>query len=78
MVTVIKLRNLKFKVNANDHQPPHVHIEGAGSSIRVNLLTMEIMDGNTGFSESLVRQIIEYVLDNREILLEKWVEYHEK
>ncbi len=42
------------------------------------MLTMEIMDGNTGFSESLVRQIIEYVLDNREILLEKWVEYHEK
>lgn len=77
MVTVIKLRNLKFKINANDHKPPHVHVEGGGGSIRINLITLEIMDNETEFSESLVRRIIDYVKEHRDELLERWAEYHE-
>lgn len=76
MVTVIQLRNLKFKINANDHNPPHVHVEGGGASVRINLVTLEIMDDETDFSPSLLRKIEGYVLKHREELLERWAEYH--
>lgn len=76
MVTVIQIRNLKFKINAKDHNPPHVHVEGGGASVRINLLTLEVMDKKTGFSATALKMIERYVLVNREIFLEKWVEYH--
>lgn len=76
MVTVLKLRHLKFKINANDHNPPHVHIEGMGASVRINLVTMEVMDAETEFSAALLRKIEKYVLEYREEFLERWADYH--
>ena len=76
MTTVLRTRNLRFKINTNDHNPPHVHVEGGGASIRINLLTLEIMDFETEFSTATVRMIVNFVMINREILLEKWVEIH--
>ncbi len=76
MVMVLKLNNLKFKINQKDHNPPHVHVEGGGASIRINLLTMEVMDKKTEFTEAFMRKIVLYVIRHREELLEKWIEYH--
>lgn len=76
MVTVMRVGNLKYKVNKQDHNPPHVHVEGGGSSIRINLLTLEVMDNETEFTKSTVNKIINYVAKHREEFLEKWVEYH--
>ncbi len=53
-----------------------MHVEGGGASVRINLLTLEIMDDETDFSESFLRKIVNYVLENKETLLEKWIEYH--
>ena len=67
---------MKYKINENDHNPPHVHIEGGGYSMRVNLLTMEVMDDEVGFSRSTVRHILEIVKANRNYLLERWEAIH--
>jgi hypothetical protein len=75
MVTVLFNKHLKYKVNKRDHNPPHVHVEGGGASVRINLLTLEVMDAETDFSLSTLRKIVEYVAGNKETLLEKWVEY---
>lgn len=76
MVTVLSDRHLKYKVNENDHNPPHVHVEGGGASIRINLLTLEVMDRETMFSESTMRKIRLKVAENRELFLDKWREMH--
>lgn len=78
MVTVLRVGKLKYKVNRRDHSPPHVHVEGGGATVRVNLLTLEVMDVSTEFSKSMVRKIVMYIAEHKEELLEKWVEFHEE
>jgi autonomous glycyl radical cofactor GrcA len=78
MVTVLQIGQLKYKINQTDHNPPHVHVEGGGATLRVNLLTLEVMDESTEFSKAMVRKIVTYIAEHKEELLEKWVEYHEK
>lgn len=78
MVTVLTIWNLKFKINPRDHSPPHVHVEGGGASVRINLLTLQVMDDRTDFSQRLVHKILEHVEANREQFIEVWMVYHEK
>ena len=78
MVTILRVGKLKYKVNRQDHNPPHVHVEGGGATLRVNLLTLEVMDDSTDFSKAMVRRIVIYIAEHKEELLEKWVEYHEE
>lgn len=78
MVTVLTVGHLKYKVNQKDHNPPHVHVEGGGASVRINLVTFEVMDKETDFSERMVQKIVQYVSENKKILIEQWVEYHGK
>ncbi len=78
MVTVLRVGQLKYKINQKDHNPPHVHVEGGGATVRVNLLTLEVMDDSTEFSKGMIRKIVTYIAEHKEELLEKWVEYHEE
>ncbi len=75
MSVVIRIGKVNFKINARDHNPPHVHVEGYGESVRINLKDLEQMD-DTGFSPSSLRMIREAVRMHREELLAKWREYH--
>jgi hypothetical protein len=36
------------------------------------------MDEETDFSEQMVQKIVKYVSENKEVLIEQWVEYHGK
>ena len=68
MVTVLRVGQLKYNVNQRDHNPPHVHVEGGGASLRVNLLTLEVMDDDTEFSKSMVQRIVTYIAEHKEEL----------
>lgn len=68
MSTVVKALDLKFKINENDHNPPHVHVVGYGAKVRIDLETLEVMDSKTGFSLGAIRRIQEVVRQNREKL----------
>ena len=48
--TIFIFESLKFNINANDHPPPHVHVEGKGASVRINLVSLDFMDDETDFS----------------------------
>ena len=76
--TVFIFGSLKFKINANDHNPPHVHIEGNGTSIRINLLILEFMDDETQFSKAALGRIMTETIRRKEELMEEWKNYHEK
>jgi hypothetical protein len=75
---VFSFRSIKFRINANDHNPPHVHVEGAGAKVRIDLNTLECIDDETEFSNSSLRRILEQVRIRREELLEEWSKYHEE
>jgi Domain of unknown function (DUF4160) len=59
MPTIVSFANgaFKFKIYARDHDPPHVHAEGGGARIRIDLLTLEPLDDHTAFSRAAVRRI---------------------
>lgn len=76
MSTVYKKDGLKLKVNERDHNPPHVHVVGYGSEVRINLRTLEPMD-DSDYSRATMRKIIELVKENLDDLWEAWNEHHE-
>ena len=67
-------KHLVYKINENDHSPPHV--EGLGASVRINLLNLEVMDTKTEFSTATLNRILKIVRENRLLLLERWEELH--
>ena len=75
---VFVFESLKFKINANDHNPPHVHVEGNGANVRINILTLDYMDEETEFSRGTLDRIMSEVIKRREELMTEWKAYHEK
>ena len=75
-IKALSSKHLVYKINENDHRPPHVHIEGMGASVRINLLTLEVMDKETDFSQATLNRILRVVRENRNLLLERWEELH--
>lgn len=51
-------------------------MEGLGASVRINLLSLEIMDTETDFSHATLSRILKVVKENRFLLLERWEELH--
>jgi hypothetical protein len=76
VTVILSNQHLKYKINDRDHKPPHVHVEGGGASVRINLLTLEIMDKETDFSLPTLRRICEYVEQNQRLLLDEWEARH--
>ncbi len=75
-IKALSSKHLAYKINENDHRPPHVHVEGMGASVRINLLSLEIIDSETEFSSATLNRILRVVKENRMLLLERWEELH--
>lgn len=75
-IKALSSKHLVYKINENDHSPPHVHVEGLGASVRINLLNLEVMDTKTEFSTATLNRILRVVRENRLLLLERWEELH--
>ena len=77
MSVVVKSGSLKFKINERDHNPPHLHVEGKGASVRINLLTLDWMDAETEFSRADLRRIKAFVKERQDYFLAEWQVIHE-
>ena len=75
-IKALSSKHLVYKINENDHSPPHVHVEGMGASVRINLLTLDVLDRETEFSQATLNRIIRVVKENRLLLLERWEDLH--
>lgn len=75
-IKALSSKHLVYKINENDHGPPHVHVEGLGASVRINLLTLSVMDDETDFSNATLNRILRVVKENRMLLLERWENLH--
>ncbi len=72
MPTVARFDWGRLVVNANDHNPPHVHVMLTdGSEYRMNLLSSDFMD--TQRPRGRLRRDIERAY--RENILEIWIEW---
>lgn len=77
MVLIERFRGIKIKVNANDHNPPHCHVEGNGGKARFDLAEMEFME-----SEGFTRKDLEEIRAAIELYLPEiwatWRELHDE
>jgi hypothetical protein len=75
--------NNKWKIKMygppREHGSPHVHVvaKGKNAEVKIYLETLEV-EGKTKFSKRSVKQIIEYVYGNYDLLIEAWEAIHEK
>jgi hypothetical protein len=61
----------RLVVHARDHPPPHVHVKHGSNEVRVNLLTLEVMDPGP-----VPCGCVEAVLSHLDRLLRAWERYH--
>ncbi len=67
MVTVFRVKNLRFQIYTHDHIP----------ECRVNLENLRVISSN-GFNSQEIRIINIAVRENLEFLIEQWEKYHGK
>ena len=74
MATVARFNWGRFVVNANDHNPPHVHvILTDGSEYRIEILSGEFIDSPLG---GMMRVIRKAYFENAEAILGEWERLH--
>ncbi|CAM8671988.1 MULTISPECIES: DUF4160 domain-containing protein [Sphingobium] len=73
--TIFRFDGYRFYFYSHEpNEPPHVHIDKGGSSMKVWLEPVA-MAKNTGFRRSEINGIIAMVAAHRSRLLEAWHEY---
>jgi hypothetical protein len=80
MGVVIENSQWKIKIYPppREHGPPHIHViaKGMNAEVKINLITLEVL-GKTRFSKKAVKDIIRYLFDNQDYLIEAWEKMHE-
>lgn len=75
MPTILRENGCRFYFYSHEpNEPPHVHIDRGGSSMKV-WLDPVAMAKNIGFRRSEIHGIIAMVAEHRSQLLEAWHEY---
>ncbi|MFN7728498.1 MAG: DUF4160 domain-containing protein [Bdellovibrio sp.] len=66
----------RFRIDAIDLKPAHVHVIGPDAEAKFDISTMECTE-NHGFSEKSVKRIKQYFNERKDRLREAWDEYQE-
>ncbi len=75
MPTVLRTSGLSVRMYFNDHGPPHVHVIGASGEARIGLLPVTVLS-LTRMKRPEAARAKWIVMQNRELLLTKWIELH--
>jgi hypothetical protein len=68
MPTIQRFANCKIAIYAEDHLPPHFHIEGRGFRAIVEIEGFAVRTGNT----RRAREAMAWARDNVELLRAEW------
>ena len=76
MPTVFELGHgrIKVKIYFNDHNPPHVHVDGPGASAVFDIATLECLAAD-GFTANALGKIRNFLAERQADLWEAWHEY---
>lgn len=73
---ITTIRNMRLYMYADDHPPPHVHVQSPDASVRVNLSTLLPMDPvprNLDLTEAMA-----FIRNHRRDLLLEWARLNER
>ena len=76
MPEIVRLNGCKICMYADDHDPPHFHIRGAGWDVSVDLRTLAVTQG-IGL-ETAIKEALEWAAVNQLQLMAKWSELNER
>ena len=80
MVQVHREKGFVFKINTDDHGPPHIHAWKAGHEVLINLPTRSvpasIREIRGAMKHSDIVDAVEIVEDNAARMWKKWKELH--
>lgn len=63
----------RLQVRERDHNPPHVHLVGAGLDVVINLSTLQA-DGD--WPRDLQQEVMAWVIANHADLMKEWNQWH--
>jgi len=67
-------------IYTNDHGPPHVHVKASGGLVKITIplgtFRPEVLEVY-GMSQSDVRQMLHFVAEHAELLMQRWRRIHE-
>jgi len=75
MPTIVSQDGFEVMIFTNDHRPAHVHVFKAGAEVVLTLAPVSIRE-NHRMSKRNVRNAVDIVTTNREMLLQAWREIH--
>lgn len=70
--TIALLKGLRFHFYSKEHAPVHLHIDGNGKSLKINLQTLEVVI-NKGFSDRDANRLLKLVKKEEKNLLKHGV-----
>ncbi len=79
MPTVLRIGGLRVAIFPNDHQPPHVHVQGAGKQAVFNLgcpLGPPTLRDNYGFTTGDLNRIEAALTDAMSAPCSEWERIH--
>ena len=77
MPTLFIIFGFRFMFNSNDHTPIHIHVIKDGCEAKYNIEPVELVF-NHGFKRHDLSLIESIVLENKEIIIERWHSYFNK
>jgi hypothetical protein len=72
--TIRRFTNCKIAIYADDHMPPHFHIEGRGFRVIVVIETMAVRVGDI----SKAREAMAWARQNIDLIRSEWVRLNRK
>jgi hypothetical protein len=74
MPTVLRVGGFAFSFYADDHAPPHVHVDYGGATVIVNLEPVRARK-NLGMKTADLLAAVRLVEEHRETLLWSWAQF---
>ena len=75
MPTLFIIAGLRFFFFSFDHEPIHVHVEGADGTAKFNLEPLELVE-NKGLKAKQIKEAMKAIEENKEVIKERWAEFH--
>ncbi len=71
-------RTTRICMYADDHAPPHFHVEGRGWTASIDLQSLMTMRSRGQLQRARIREAIQWAQDNMEILEAEWRRLNER
>jgi len=75
MPTIFIIFGLRFMFFANDHEPIHVHVVKGDAEAKFSVLPEIKMAYNNGLKASELKTAQDLIIENTEIIIERWNEF---